>query len=166
MSEASKHSAWWVFRKIGVKSEFESDSPLQMWTETLARVVRWGPGGPALSSQVPGGQLPMIPVCPLQVPLPQPSSTPVAPLGRWASLCRHSQARPLSREGAEGCEGLVCVTLFIFSEGSCRSPAIKITCLETSSPRGERGFCIQSSGSNGLPVPLSQPHTSRRSWLR
>ena len=48
------------------------------------------------------------------------------------------QAGPLSREGAEGCEGLVCVTLFIFSEGSCLSPAIKITCLETSSPRGRK----------------------------
>lgn len=62
----------------------------------------------------------------------------MAPLGQWASLCRHSQAGPLSRKGAEGCEGLVCATLFIFSEGSCLSPAIKITCLETSSSEGEK----------------------------
>lgn len=42
-----------------------------------------------------------------------------ATLGQWASSCRLGQAGPLFREGAEGCEGLVCVTLFIFSEGSC-----------------------------------------------
>lgn len=45
---------------------------------------------------------------------------------------------PLQGRGAEECEGLVCVTLFIFSEGSCLSPAIKITCLETSSLKGRK----------------------------
>ena len=112
-----------------------------------SHIVRWGPQefSPLLPDPL-GPAAEDLCLSPSQVLLPQldlPASpsqaaAPVAPLRRWASLCGHSQPRPLSREGTEGCEGLVCGTLFIFSEGSCLSPAIKITCLETSSLRGRK----------------------------
>lgn len=115
--------------------------------EPLARIVRWSPRDSTLSSGPPPDQSQRTFVCPPRGG-PSPSADLPASLHAGSSFRGPSgavgvpvsaqPAGPLSREGAEGCEGLVCVTLFIFSEGSCLSPAIKITCLETSSPRGRK----------------------------
>lgn len=133
--------------------------------QSLGPNCEMGPWDTVLCSQTPGGQsrghwLALLPASLPQLgPGPSQTSSPLQHL--WGSGHPFvSTARPaLSREEAEGCEGLVCVTLFIFSEGSCLSPAIKITCLETSSLRGRKRLLYSEKWLQWPPcTSTSAPH--------
>ena len=152
MFESSKHSdrLWRAIRKSGLNLNLNLTLPYRCRTQDPGPDCEMGPQGfstllpdPLWTTRTSGRGLLSVSLAGATPPHGPPGLSPSRqqlpwPLRGGGCPCvRNSQAGPL-REGAEACEGLVCVTLFIFSEGSRLSPAIKITCLETSSPKGRK----------------------------
>lgn len=169
--ESSKHGAWlWeAFSKWELKLNL-NDSLLWKQSRSLWRIVNGAPGiQPSL--RTPPDQLQK---GPLSVPcieaLPQQASRPSSmraaasrPSGAVASCVGTAGwALPGRAEG----EGLVCADFVYFSEGSCLSPAIKITCLETSSPEGRKKLLYPKSGSESLPQHPFVPAPHIKGWPR